>query len=75
MIKPDLVLSGHYHGGLIRLPFIGGIYAPEQGYFPEYDAGLYDINGNKVIISRGLGTSSKIPRINNIPEISVIILK
>ena len=66
MIKPDLVLSGHYHGGL---------FAPEQGYFPKYDAGKYDIDGNDVIISRGLGTSSKVPRINNIPEVSLIILK
>lgn len=75
MIKPDLVLSGHYHGGLIRIPFIGGLFAPEQGYFPKYDAGKYDINGNDVIISRGLGTGSKVPRINNIPEVSLIILK
>jgi len=75
VIKPDLVLSGHYHGGLIRLPFIGGLFAPEQGFFPKYDAGKYDIDGNKIIISRGLGTSSKVPRINNIPEISVIVLK
>ncbi len=75
MINPDLVLSGHYHGGLIRLPFIGGLFAPEQGYFPKYDAGKYDIYGNDVIISRGLGTGSKVPRINNIPEVSLIILK
>lgn len=75
VINPDLVISGHYHGGLIRIPFIGGLFAPEQGYFPKYDAGKYDINGNDVIISRGLGTASKVPRINNIPEVSLIILK
>ena len=75
MINPDLVLTGHYHGGLIRIPFIGGIFAPEQGYFPKYDGGKYNIDGNDVIISRGLGTASKIPRINNIPEVSLIILK
>ena len=75
MINPDLVLTGHYHGGLIRIPFIGGIFAPEQGYFPKYDGGKYNIYGNDIIISRGLGTASKIPRINNIPEVSLIILK
>ena len=75
VLYPDIILSGHYHGGLIRIPFIGGIFAPEQGFFPKYDAGKYEIEQVKIIISKGLGTSSKIPRINNIPEISVIILK
>lgn len=74
VINPDLVIGGHYHGGLIRIPFIGGVFAPEQGYFPKFDYGKYNINGHDIIISSGLGTSSKIPRINNRPEISVITL-
>ena len=74
VINPDLLIAGHYHGGLIRIPFVGGLFAPEQGYFPKFDCGKYNINGHDVIISSGLGTSSKIPRINNRPEISVITL-
>lgn len=75
IINPDIVIGGHYHGGLIRIPFIGGLFAPGQGYFPKFDYGKYNINGHDIIISSGLGTSSKIPRINNRPEISLIILK
>lgn len=74
VINPDLVIAGHYHGGLIRIPFVGGLFAPEQGYFPKFDCGKYNINGHDVIISSGLGTNSIIPRINNRPEISVITL-
>lgn len=67
----DLSLSGHTHGGQIIVPFIGGIYAPEQGWWPEYDYGQFtEENGNNIIITRGLGSSSqKAPRFNNIPEI------
>lgn len=68
----DLALCGHAHGGLIRLPFIGGIYAPDQGFFPELCDGYHEISNSKVIVNRGLSTSGKIPRINNAPEISVI---
>ena len=68
------MIAGHYHGGLIRIPFVGGLFAPEQGYFPKFDCGKYNINGHDVIISSGLGTNSIIPRINNRPEISVITL-
>lgn len=74
VINPDLLIAGHYHGGLIRIPFVGGLFAPEQGYFPKFDCGKYNINGHDVIISSGLGTNSIIPRINNRPEISVITL-
>ena len=74
VINPDLLIAGHYHGGLIRIPFVGGLFAPEQGYFPKFDCGKYNINGHDVIISSGLGTNFIIPRINNRPEISVITL-
>ena len=71
----DLVLSGHAHGGQIRLPFIGGIVAPNQGFFPKYDAGLYTQDNTTMIVSRGIGNSIIPIRFNNRPEILVIELK
>ena len=66
----DLMLSGHTHGGMIRLPFMGGLYAPEQGWFPECDKGLFDDENATIIISAGLGSSpSYMPRFFNPPEI------
>lgn len=71
----DLVLCGHTHGGLWRFPFIGGIFAPEQGFNPVYDRGEFDLNGTKMIISSGLAGYEKIPRLFNSPEITVINVK
>lgn len=71
----DLVLSGHAHGGQFRLPFIGGVFVPSQGLFPEYDAGLFYENGTSMIISRGIGNSVIPVRINNRPEVVLIELK
>lgn len=73
--QADLVLSGHLHGGQFRLPFIGGVYAPGQGFFPKYDAGLYEEDNTKMIISRGLGNSAFPFRLNNRPEIILITLE
>ena len=73
--KIDLVLSGHSHGGQIRLPLIGGIIGPGQGFFPDYDGGIYKEDNTTMIISRGLGNSLFPFRINNDPEIVVITLK
>ena len=70
----DLVLSGHAHGGQIRLPFLGGVIAPNQGLFPKYDAGIYTENGTTMIVSRGIGNSIIPVRINNRPEIVIIEL-
>ena len=66
----DLVVSGHTHGGQVRLPFKGGLYVGDQGYFPMYDKGLFDLNKIKILITSGLGSGhQKIPRFNNVPEV------
>ena len=70
----DLVLSGHTHGGQIRLPFIGAFIAPTQGFFPEYSDGLYSDGNTSMIISRGLGSSVVPFRFSNRPEIVIIDL-
>lgn len=70
-----LVLSGHAHGGQFRLPFIGGLFAPGQGFFPKYTSGIFEQNGTNMIVSRGIGKSSMPFRINNRPELIVITLK
>ena len=70
----DLILTGHVHGGQFRLPFFGGLYAPSQGLFPKYDAGVFAENGVTMIISRGLGNSRFPIRFNNRPEIVIVEL-
>lgn len=70
----NLVLSGHTHGGQFRLPFVGGLVAPGQGLFPEYDAGLYTEDNTNMIVSRGIGNSILPFRVNNRPEVILIEL-
>ncbi|MCL2773812.1 MAG: metallophosphoesterase [Oscillospiraceae bacterium] len=73
----DLVLSGHAHGGQWRIPRIlpHGLYAPYQGLFPKYTTGIYEKNGTKMLVSRGLSRESpRVPRIFNAPELVVILL-
>ena len=70
----DLVLSGHAHGGQFRLPFVGGLVAPNQGLFPKYDAGLYTEENTNMIVSRGIGNSILPFRFNNRPEVILIEL-
>ncbi len=70
----DLGIAGHVHGGIVRLPFLGGLYSHEEGFFPEFTAGKYTLdNQQTLIVSAGLGDSRPFPpRINNTPELVVI---
>lgn len=65
----NLVFSGHAHGGQVRIPFVGGVIAPNQGFFPQYDGGLYAMGDTQLVVSRGLGNSVVPLRVNNRPEI------
>ncbi|MFA5523642.1 MAG: metallophosphoesterase [Tissierellales bacterium] len=67
----DLVFSGHGHGGQVRIPFIGGLVVPNQGFFPKYSSGMHNIDNTTIIISRGLGNSIIPQRIFNRPEIII----
>lgn len=70
----DLVLSGHVHGGLARIPFLGGMLSPQLKFFPKYDAGLFEEKSSKMILSRGIGSHSIHIRLFNQPEIVAITL-
>lgn len=70
----ELVLSGHAHGGQFHVPFLGGLIAPGQGFFPEYDSGLYHEENTNLVVSRGLGNSIFPFRLNNPPELILITL-
>lgn len=70
----DLGLAGHVHGGIVNVPFLGGLYSDEEGLFPRFTAGKYTLDKQQtLIISGGLGDSKRFPpRINNLPELVVI---
>lgn len=73
--RPDLILSGHVHGGQVILPILGGLYAPGQGFNPRFDYGIFTNDKypqSRLILTRGIGNSSAPIRINNRPEIVVI---
>jgi predicted MPP superfamily phosphohydrolase len=72
--KIDLTFSGHAHGGQVRLPFVGGLVAPGQGFLPKYDGGRYTESGSSMIVSRGLGNSIIPQRLFNRPEIVLVEL-
>ena len=69
----DVVLSGHAHGGQVRIPLIlNGLFAPDQGFFPEYAGGVYENGGQTMIVSRGLSINPRVPRVFNPPEIVMV---
>ena len=70
----DLVISGHVHGGIIRLPFLKGVISPQMKLFPKYDAGEFSIGNSKMLLSRGLGTHSFMLRVFNRPELVNVII-
>ncbi len=78
----DLILSGHMHGGQVRIPGIGGLVCPKTNLndktrilFPKYFGGEYEKDGTKMIVTRGIGNPTIIPRLYNRPEICTIVLK
>ena len=73
-VPVDLALCGHTHGGMIRIPGIGGLYTPDQGVLPTLTEGLHQIGDTSLIISRGLGDGkgTPVPRINNPPELVIV---
>ena len=74
-VKYDLIFSGHAHGGQWRIPFVGGIFSPSQGFFPKYTNGNYVLEDSTLIVSQGLGNSSFPIRINNRIELVLATLK
>ncbi len=70
----DLALTGHAHGGQVRIPFIGGLVAPNQGFLPKYTSGVYSKGSTDMVVSRGLGNSIIPIRINNTPELVIVKL-
>ncbi|GAA6383165.1 metallophosphoesterase [Intestinibacter bartlettii] len=71
----DLTLCGHVHGGIVRLPIVGGLLSPDRKFFPKYDLGEYTKNKSTMIVSKGLGGSKVLIRVNCKPEVVNIKLK
>ncbi len=68
----DLVVSGHNHGGIIRIPGLGGLISADGGFFPECDEGMIEWEEMTMVISRGLGGHGSVPRVFNQPELVII---
>lgn len=71
----DLVFAGHAHGGQFRLPLLGGLYAPHQGFFPAYTSGVHTQGSTTMVVSRGLGNSLFPLRLGNRPELVIVTLE
>ena len=71
----DLVFSGHAHGGQVRMPLIGPLFAPDEGALPDYTAGTYLAGETWVVVSRGLGNGTPFPRLWNAPELVVVTMR
>ena len=70
-----MTLAGHFHGGPIRIPGLGGVMTPQYQFFLPWCAGDFERDGKRMIVSRGLGTHSINIRLNNRPQLAVIYLK
>ena len=71
----DVVLCGHAHGGVVRLPGLGGLFGPQKTWLPEFDAGLFSCGGTQMYVSPGLGTLRGLPlRLCNRPTVSLLVL-
>lgn len=75
LLGADLVVSGHGHGGLVRLPFTDGLVSTDRTFFPSYTAGLYEKNGSTLFVTRGLGNSGPTFRLFNRPEVALLTLR
>lgn len=75
LLGADLVISGHGHGGVIRLPFTDGLVSTDRTFFPSYTAGLYEENGSTLFVTRGLGNTGLSFRLFNRPEVAVVTLR
>ena len=73
-IGTDLILCGHAHGGIIRLPFAGGLLNVNRSFGAEYESGVYASDHYRMVVSRGLGNSISIPRLFNRPEVVTVTL-
>lgn len=71
----DLVFSGHAHGGQVRLPVVGAVFAPDQGLLPQITAGVHTAGKAQVVVSRGLGNGTPFPRLWNGPELVAVTLR
>jgi predicted MPP superfamily phosphohydrolase len=71
----ELVFCGHAHGGVIRLPFVGGLIGPSLEWFPDYTSGVYSEGGTMMLVSRGIGNRTGIPRFLNSPQVLVAVLR
>jgi len=74
-LEVNTILCGHSHGGIVRLPFLGGVFGTEHDFFPKYDAGVFNERNYDLFVSRGLGGDTIIPRFLNNPELVTVVLK
>ena len=71
----DMVFAGHAHGGQVRIPKLGGLIAPGQGWFPTMTDGIFRKEGTQLVLSRGLGNSGFPVRVFNLPEVVAVTLE
>jgi len=71
----SLIICGHGHGGVIRLPFVGGLFDTSHELFPKFDSGVYESESYKMVVSRGLSDTVPVPRFLNTPELVTIVLE